>query len=247
MALSDKQFYFDATAADGSPKRILVRIKNVPNSRTIRLRATGRDEAVITKPRYISKKRAMEFLEENARWLAGKAEEFEQKISLPQYIRDGGKIWAAGREYKIETITSRSSAFSVDNPEAGVLAIAATERNREGDIQAEFLKFASKKLTELAREEAERTGLRFARISLRDQSSRWASQSSSGTLSLNWRIMLLNPQQQRYIICHELAHTKFMDHSVSFWILTNRLCPGSQKLDREISKLGAKIFNVHLI
>ena len=128
-----------------------------------------------------------------------------------------------------------------------MLAIAATEQNREGDIQAEFLKFASKKLTELAREESERTGLRFARISLRDQSSRWASQSSSGTLSLNWRIMLLNPQQQRYIICHELAHTKFMDHSVSFWILTNRLCPGSQKLDREISKLGAKIFNVHLI
>lgn len=86
----------------------------------------------------------------------------------------------------------------------------------------------------------------FSRVSVRDQSSRWASRSSSGTLSLNWRIMLLSPEHQKYMVLHELAHTKFMDHSVSFWIFLNRICPNTQKLDREISRLSVEFFAIEL-
>lgn len=88
------------------------------------------------------------------------------------------------------------------------------------------------------------TGIKFGRLSVRDQSSRWASRSSNGSLSFNWRIVLLQPELQDYIIRHELAHSRFMDHSVSFWIFLNRICPGAKRLDARLSKEGEEIFRI---
>ena len=90
---------------------------------------------------------------------------------------------------------------------------------------------------------AEKFGVEYSRISVRNQSGRWASRSSSGALSFNERMLLLPCELQNYIICHELAHARFMDHSVSFWIWLGRLCPHAKRLDRELSKLSGKLFS----
>ena len=70
------------------------------------------------------------------------------------------------------------------------------------------------------------------------------SRSSTGTLSFNWRMVLLPCELQDYIVCHELAHVRFMDHSVSFWIFLNRLLPNAKSLDARLSKEGSEVFSV---
>lgn len=244
--MPERSRYFDIPRPDAPAARFLVRIKDTANSRSVKIRAVGAREALITKPRWVSVSEAVEFLEKNAQWLLEAAEKIRPKKKLADYLKDGGKIYADGATYEVDFITSRTSPFYVEDTENAKLVIAARAENFGEDAAAQVLKFAAKKLENLCREESRRTALEFSRISLRDQSGRWASRSTSGTLSLNWRLLLLEPELQKYVICHELAHTKFMDHSVSFWIFLNRICPDAQKLDRRVSAKAAEIFAVEL-
>ena len=59
-------------------------------------------------------------------------------------------------------------------------------------------------------------------------------QDTRGTVSLNCSLMFLHPDVVRYLFIHELAHTKHMNHSASFWRLVEKLEPNYRHLDREL-------------
>ena len=63
------------------------------------------------------------------------------------------------------------------------------------------------------------------RVTVRNQKSRWGSCSRRGTISLNWRLIQTPISVRDYIILHELAHLRHMDHSSRFWQEVERLCP----------------------
>ncbi len=84
-------------------------------------------------------------------------------------------------------------------------------------------------------------GLRYARCSVRGQRTLWGSCSSSGTISLNWKLLFLRPGLVDHVLLHELAHTRHMNHSPAFWALLERLCPGARALDAELSEAGARV------
>ncbi|NBS03805.1 MAG: DUF45 domain-containing protein [Verrucomicrobia bacterium] len=70
----------------------------------------------------------------------------------------------------------------------------------------------------------------------RDQTSRWGSCSSSGTLSLNWRLILLPPMLHDHVILHELSHRKHMDHSDRFWNQLAAWDPEWEKHDQALTR-----------
>jgi len=70
------------------------------------------------------------------------------------------------------------------------------------------------------------------RVTVRNQRSRWGSCSRRGTISLNWRLIQTPLSVRDYIILHELAHLKEMNHSHRFWQEVDRLCPGFAEAER---------------
>jgi predicted metal-dependent hydrolase len=64
---------------------------------------------------------------------------------------------------------------------------------------------------------ASRIGVAPARLTVRAQRSRWGSASPSGTISINWRLVLAPPEIGEYVMVHELVHLRHMDHSPAFW------------------------------
>lgn len=86
-------------------------------------------------------------------------------------------------------------------------------------------------LDSLARE----TGLGYARMVVRCQRTRWGSCSSRGTISLNACLAFQRPAVVRYLLLHELAHTRHMNHSSRFWCLVAGHEPDWQALDRELA------------
>ena len=97
---------------------------------------------------------------------------------------------------------------------------------RAGD----FLKREAKRDLEAAcRRYAEAAGVKIKRITVRDQSSRWGSCSTTGVLSFSWRLILAPPFVLDYLAAHEVAHLVEMNHSRRFWRLVERLCPGMQR------------------
>lgn len=78
---------------------------------------------------------------------------------------------------------------------------------------------------------ADEIGLCYARGQVRKQRSRWGSCSARGTISLNQDLLFIPPELVRYIMVHELCHTRHMDHSPKFWTLLESFEPGCRALD----------------
>jgi predicted metal-dependent hydrolase len=74
----------------------------------------------------------------------------------------------------------------------------------------------------------------FERLQIRRQRTRWGC-SSSGTISLNVCAMFLRPDVLRYLLIHELCHTRHMNHSNRFWALVGKCEPEFTALDKELS------------
>lgn len=74
-------------------------------------------------------------------------------------------------------------------------------------------------------------GMGYARGQVRNQKSRWGSCSARGTISLNQDLLFLPPDLVRYIMVHELCHTRHMNHSGEFWTLVGSFEPDFRSLD----------------
>ena len=79
------------------------------------------------------------------------------------------------------------------------------------------------------------TGEIFKRIQVRGQKTCWGSHSSTGTISINYCLLFLDPALVRYLMIHELCHARHMNHSPSFWALVGRHEPGYRRLDKRLS------------
>jgi hypothetical protein len=68
-------------------------------------------------------------------------------------------------------------------------------------------------------------GLTYKRLIIRGQKTRWGSCSQMGNLSFNWKLIMAPEPVIEYVVIHELAHLKEMNHAKSFWQLVARHCP----------------------
>jgi len=84
---------------------------------------------------------------------------------------------------------------------------------------------------------ADDTGHRYQKVSVRLQRGRWGSCSSSGTISLNAKLLMLPPDAVRYVLVHELCHTLHMNHSPAFWAEVARHQPDWRQQARQIRAL----------
>ena len=80
------------------------------------------------------------------------------------------------------------------------------------------------------------TGLTYMQMQIRRQRTRWGSCSPSGTISLNACLMFQPPPVVNYLLLHELAHTRHMNHSRRFWRLVERFEPDWRELDAALTR-----------
>ena len=72
---------------------------------------------------------------------------------------------------------------------------------------------------------AEQLGREVTHISVRDTTSRWGSCTRSGRLSFSWRLILAPRPVLDYVVAHEVAHLKHMNHGAAFWQTVAGLLP----------------------
>lgn len=72
---------------------------------------------------------------------------------------------------------------------------------------------------------AQQHGFQYNRVAIRAQKTRWGSCSTLGNLNFNYRLIMAPPDAIDYLILHELAHLRHMDHSPRFWKLLESMCP----------------------
>ncbi|WP_025769439.1 M48 family metallopeptidase [Thioalkalivibrio sp. HK1] len=74
-------------------------------------------------------------------------------------------------------------------------------------------------------------------LSIRGQRARWGSCSTTGRVSLNWRLMMAPVALSDYVVVHELCHLRYMNHSASFWSLVESIVPDYRLRRRRLNAL----------
>jgi len=114
--------------------------------------------------------------------------------------------------------------------------IAALPKKRKySDEQVEAIRDKAKAFLP-ARVEflAKKNGLKYTKVTCRNQKTRWGSCSREGNISLNIALVTLRPELIDYVILHELVHTVEMNHSEEFWRKLAQACPDYKKLRKNL-------------
>lgn len=93
------------------------------------------------------------------------------------------------------------------------------------ELEAVYRKKARRRIEQRTAYFAARMGVTYGRISIRSAKTRWGSCSSEGNLNFHWKLVLMPPRVLDYVVVHELAHRKEMNHSQRFWAEVERVLP----------------------
>lgn len=85
-------------------------------------------------------------------------------------------------------------------------------------------------------------GVSVERVSVRNQRSRWGSCSRRGSITLNWRLVLVPDFVREYVMLHELMHRRELNHSPRFWRLVAAVCPRLVEARRWLRTEGQQLF-----
>jgi predicted metal-dependent hydrolase len=205
-------------------RAVRAELRESPRARRLRLVVRAGRPLEITVPRGTRNRTLNRFLESNAGWIRDRLEEAREREARMNRLglERPGAVVLAGRHVPVirsdhpgrSTAALREGRLIVSGPDPG----AAVERWYRR--QARSLLEAS------AEREGRRLGLRYARIAVRDQRTRWGSCSTRGTLSFNWRLSLVPPAVLDYVVVHELLHLREHNHSRRFWGLLDEHRPG---------------------
>ena len=206
-----------------------------PRARRYLLRLRPDGTVRVTIPRRGTLSDARDFAVQNLGWLEGQLQRLATRPKTPITWHPGMEILYHGQSVHLELEADSSIRFGPEQ-----LTVTDATADLRPAIQAHLRRLAGQELPARVLELAAEHGINVTRITVRNQKSRWGSCSRRGTISLNWRLIQSPDFVRDYIILHELAHRRQMNHSEKFWQEVARLCPDYQSAERWL-KQNAKL------
>lgn len=201
---------------------------------TLRIEAGGQGLR-ITVPPGLRRGEVERFLERHRGWLELKLARLPDR---PQ-VRAGVKIPLRGTPHMIVHVPARRGTVAAAS-EGGmpVLHVHGEEAHLPRRL-ADFLKREARHdIEKLVARHTASVGRRAKAVRFKDTSSRWGSCTADGTLSFSWRIMMAPPAVIDYLVAHEVAHLREMNHGPDFWALCRELCPRTDEARAWLKRNG---------
>jgi len=196
-----------------------------PRARRYLLRLRPDVVARVTIPLRGTIKAARDFASRNIAWLEKQIQLQADQPKTPVLWGVGTEVYFRGGLVLIEVVDGNIRFGSEQ------IKVSVADDLRPA-IQKHLHKLAAHELPLRVIELARIHGINVSRISVRNQKSRLGSCSRRGTISLNWRLIQTPDFVRDYIILHELAHRRHMNHSEKFWVEVERLFPDYLQAER---------------
>ena len=202
----------------------------------------GVDGLVVSAPRWVTLAQVDAVVQEKAAWLVRKltaAQEREQRHEQARIEwRDGAELPYMGEWVRVVLQPGHVAAghlHRLSEPEAaeeGVRALLqlglpghASPAQLRDAVQAWLMREARAVFVSRLDHFAEQLGVRWSRLTLSNAGTRWGSARVDGAIRLNWRLIHCSPSLIDYVVAHELAHLREMNHSPRFWETVAQVVP----------------------
>jgi predicted metal-dependent hydrolase len=186
------------------------------------------DGVEVVVPRHFPLRNVEPFVREKRPWIERtlrRMRESEEDFP-PARLCDGGEIPYLGERLPLAVRVERSRTRPHVARRGGGVTVKLGPRNdlREA-LEAWYRRQARLEVAPRLDAAVARAGRSYDTLQIRGQRTRWASCSTSGAMSFNWRLLLAPAEILDYVVEHEVAHLDVQDHSSRFWRLLGSRCP----------------------
>lgn len=227
------------TLANG--QRIHYTLKVSARRRTVGLQI-GADGLTVHIPKRLPLHTVESLLQDKSGWIAGKLAKWHDQPPALVW-QDGALLRYLGQEIRLalrQDLKNRAPEFDGTR-----LHLALPDPQRAEAVQRKVAQWLikqsrpdfSRRLELLAA----KLGVPTPPLYLSSARTRWGSCNSRGEIRLNWRLIQAPPHIIHYVVAHELAHLKEMNHSPKFWAWVEKLCPDYLASRRELKAISAEL------
>ena len=204
---------------------------------TLRIDAGGRGLR-ITVPPGLRHGEVDLFLKRHQGWLETRL----AKVPDRPQVRPGIKIPLRGVPHLVVHEPGRRGTVTVGEEFDAPALFVHGERRHLPRRLADFLRREARRDIEaLVAKHTAQVGRAAKSVRFKDTTSRWGSCTSDGGLSFSWRIMMAPPTVIDYLVAHEVAHLKEMNHGPRFWKLCRELCPRTDEAKAWLKRNGGAL------
>jgi predicted metal-dependent hydrolase len=218
------------------------RVRRTDRARHARI-VVDADGVEVVVPRRMALRRVAPFVEEKRPWIERTLRRLrEAELELrPALLADGGEVPYLGERLRLDVRVEPRRTRAHVKRVGDRLLVKVAERGEDpirAALEAWYRKRARAEVSERLDDFTARAGTSYTSLQIRGQRTRWASCSSSGAMSFNWRLLLAPAEILDYVVEHEVAHLDVQDHSPKFWRLLERRRPGAREHERWLRRYG---------
>ncbi|MDO9384044.1 MAG: SprT family zinc-dependent metalloprotease [Hyphomicrobiaceae bacterium] len=216
-----------------------IEVRRHPGARRLTLRVSRTRRAVIvTLPVQCDLDEAGTFLHRNMAWVRERLD----SLPVPVPFHDGAFMPLRGETHRIvfpgRARRGRGVVERTAMAPFAQLSVSGDADHAPRRLSDWLIKEARQDLEDRVGWHSKRLGVKSSRITVRDQTSRWGSCSTTGALSFSWRLILAPRHILDYVAAHEVAHLAEMNHGPKFWALVRRTMPDMDEARRWLQIYG---------
>jgi predicted metal-dependent hydrolase len=214
------------------------KVRRSTRARRPRVTLSEDGEVVVVLPVRAPEHLATDLVRRHERWI----DRHQRRLHDDRRILDARPALGEGRSIPLRglphdvyveavpaSVRRTTVAVELQSPPSIVVRRSVADARPLRQLMETFLRREARRdLEQRVAERARDMALTPARVTVRDQRSRWGSASRKGTLSFSWRLVLAPPEILDYLVVHELAHLRWTGHGVRFWTLVRRYAPAAE-------------------
>ncbi len=222
---------------DGQPVEITLQLNRRARRLIVKVNPSS-GEVTVVAPSQRALGDALDFARKQSDWIAGRLKD----IPRPVHFDLGAHIPLRGELHVIRRGEERLRPVWVDRTgDEPVIRVSGRAEHTPRRIFDFLKKEARCSLTQHADHYARMIGVKPKHITIRDTNTRWGSCSSGRILSFSWRLILAPPYVLDYVVAHEVAHLKEMNHGPRFWKLVESMVDNVDRAQRWLAEHGTAL------
>ncbi len=217
------------------------RIRRSPRARHARIVVDGAGVEVVV-PNGFALRKVEPFVNEKRPWIERTLRRLSESAAEvgTARVEDGGEVPYLGERLRLRVSTdpARTRDWVSRRGDELYVAVSGGPPSARRALERWYRRRARAEVAPRLDAAVARAGVSYASLQIRGQRTRWASCSSSGAMSFNWRLLLAPPEILDYVVEHEVAHLSVLDHSDRFWSLLASRCDDWRERERWLRRHG---------
>ena len=224
---------------DGSPhdggqaSEIQYTVRRSARARRVRVNVHAHTGVEVVLPERTHERAAAAAVRELQPWIERRLS--ESRRALAQVAGRGGTVPYLGTPLVLVAQPGRTRAHRSGD------RLLVPEGDHRPAVERLYRRLARREIAARLDAAVARVGTSYSGLSIRAQSTRWASCSATGAMSFNWRLLLAPEPVLDYVVWHEVCHLDVRDHSPRFWALVEQRYPGWREQRDWLRRYGATL------